>query len=273
MRTFTTICSADNFQYYIPLYVMALREWSEDDIIIFVRGELRQRVRNSLAIGGFKGIEIVENYALNYPDLPGMTNSLRFVRGSEKLKDSLFTLITDIDLLILNDPWEWFLSRNSTDSFVGYHGAWTKPFRPEICQGWSGNFERVAGGLVCVRKDWWEKTLSARKKYNDLLFEGKEGKYRECDEVILARIIKESGMEVPESKELPANLRGLHLGDFKFTHRVENKDKMKRLLTNESVEKYKKLRGKNKWKQIIEELNSEWLNGILKTVDTYVEGR
>ncbi len=274
-RCFMTMVSADSYQAYILPYIMALRTWSDDRIVVFVRGELKQRTRNAIALGEFKGVEVVEKYAaMNLPENISTTNCLRFLKGSEYLKENMFTMITDADMAILNDPWLWHFEKlRGTNAIAGHHGAWNKPNRPEVCPKWDGAFERTAGGMVCVRFDWWERTLAARRKYYDRLESGMEGLYREADEVMLTHIIKESDMEVPISKDFPADLRGLHFGDFKFQHRVENMPKMKTLLSNITVEKYMALKSSRKWKLVIGELNSMELNDILNKVDTYLGER
>jgi hypothetical protein len=268
---FTTVVSADHYQNYIPLYCTALRTWYSGKILVFLRGTLTSQVKS--ALGDDAGIVIHQNSFMEYPDNLSTTNSLRFVDGYSICCHE-FTLITDIDLLILQNPWLWHLDNiSAAHPFSGYHGAFKKPIRPEICSSWSGDFERVAGGYFCTTPQWYESTRSSRVKYALELINGAAGLYRENDEVILARIIKESGFTVPKSKEYPPELRGLHLGDFKFDHRWKNVNKMYGLFTNTNVKLYRDLINTKKWKTMISTLDSEELNSILYNVNKHLETR
>jgi len=270
-RVFLTMVSADHFQAYIIPCIMAIRTWSNDEIVVLVKGKLRQRTKNALAMCGYKGIKIVEDYAVDYPDNPSTVSCLRFIKGYEHVRNNLFTMIIDCDLMLFEDLWQWHFERLTSKSpFAGRHGARKKPVRKDICDSWEGPFERVCGGIICVRFDWWERTLAARRRHNELVKLGLEGRYREEDEVVLAKIIKESGLDIPESKEFPSILRGIHFGDFKFNKRVNDKSKMVRILNPRSIIKFMRLSSTEKWKSIIEELNDDQLNIILKKVHSFI---
>lgn len=271
--TFTTVVSADNYQNYIPLYCHALRAWFKDDINIFLRGQLSTNCAAALPQNDPK-IRIIQNAFDGYPFKPSTTNALRFIVDNEILSSYDYCMITDIDLLILQDPWAWHLPQiTKQHPFSGYHGATRKPVRSEICRAWAGLFERVAGGYFCVGRPWWQATLSARTKYSLALADGRYGVYREQDEVMLARIIKDSKMQVPKSKFYPRELRGIHLGDFKFKHRWTNMNKMLNLLTDKNVELYWKLIETKPWQDSINALQDKFLNVILERVLCHIKAR
>lgn len=272
MKTcFTTVVSADLYQNYIPLYCLALRTWSTDDIIIKVRGKLSDNCRSALK--NIKNVSVYDDCFIEYPFHISTTNSLRFI-SEEIVYNYDYIMITDIDLLILQDPWKWhYLNITKDHPFSGYHGAKVKPQRPEICKAWSGEFERVAGGYFCVTPKWFDATRFTRIRYGMALLDGRCGNYRENDEVILANIIKGSKMEVPPDKYYPRDLRGLHLGDFKFNKRWLNMDKMKNLLTKKNIDLYLDLSRESQWIDTVKLLHDSFLNTILTRVLSHIRSR
>lgn len=274
MRAFMTVCSADHFQSYIPLYIAALRTWSKDHVMIYLKGKLNNRVKS--ALGVIDDIYIIEEDCFkDYPNLKSTTNCLRFIINHGSLFE--YTIITDIDMLLFQNPWNWNINQIVVTEtlFTGHHGPYHKPRRPEVCPSWTGDFERVAGGMLCVSSNWYQRVQTAQKKYDGFLKSGTWGNFREADEVMLARIIKESGMQVPQSKVLPTELRGLHLGDFKesMTHRWKDPIKMQKLLTPRNCSAYRTLSVTSEWQNMVSILQDDKLNGILDNVNTYLESR
>jgi len=283
MKCIMSVVSGDYFQSYIPLYAMALRTWYKEDIHIFSKGVLTKEQIEVIHSSNDGNIFIHMKSYEDYPSLISTTNALRFIiNGCEiiddfdNMKEYSHCLITDIDLLIFKDPFDWHIDQiSATQPFAGHHGPWKKTHRPEICGSWSGNFERVAGGFFCATPEWYKRTKQSRENHSILLRCGAEGKYREADEVILASIIRESGMDIPQSKVFPTELRGLHLGDFKETmnHRWNNQAKMMRILTDGNCRSYQELSRTEQWKNTIKILNDEKLNTILSNVDLYLSRR
>jgi hypothetical protein len=271
----TTVVSADYFQLYIPLFVMALRTWYNGNIRIYVRGDVDPRVEECVRLIGFS-VDLVPNYNANIPNLASTANSLRFIVYDMELSQNDAVIITDADMLVFSDPFPWHTDRITMQNpFACHHGAWNLPRRPSVCNSWRGSFERVAGGMFCATPGWYYKTREARLLYHKLINGGLWGNYREADEVMLARIIKGSGMRVPQSKDFPADLRGLHLGDFKpaMGHRWNNSKKMKALVTEKTIEAYFKLSVSPKWKQVVKALHCSEINIILNNVSEYLKGR
>jgi hypothetical protein len=268
-----TVCSADHFQSYIPLYIAALRTWSKDSIVIYLKGKLNSKVKTALE--SIDDLYIIKEGCFgNYPDLKSTTNCLRFIVNTGELFQ--YTIITDIDMLLFQDPWNWNVNQITPENpFAGHHGPYHKPRRPEVCPSWTGDFERVAGGMFCVTTEWYRRSETAQDKYDALLQSGEWGWFRESDEVMLARIIKESGMQVPQSKVLPTELRGVHLGDFKesMNHRWKDPIKMQRILTPRNCTAYRTLSVTSEWQSIVSILHDDKLNGILDNINTYLESR
>jgi len=220
---------SEHYQWYIPAYVYALRTWFNEDIVIYVKGNSDPKIykkTNCLA-------ETVSNYASGFPDLLSTISSLRFTHYDNLLAKFDYIMITDADLLLYVDPFPAHIERiDANNPFAAHHGAWKRPHRPEICDLWEGRFERITGGMVCVTPEWYKRTLQARFKYVEDLLTGREGLYRECDEVILGRIVRESGMNIP-GNWFPRDLIGIHLGDFKesMKHRYTCYPDMKRRIS------------------------------------------
>ena len=86
---------------------------------------------------------------------------------------------------------------------------------------------------------------------------------------MLARIIKSSSMTVPQSRYMPSELRGIHLGDFKFDHRWTNEKKMKNLLADSVCMKYPLIKPIG---DKVAEMNNE-LKDTLQKVEKYLRLR
>jgi hypothetical protein len=273
MKTcFTSVVSSDHFQNYIPMYCLALRTWYKGDIIIYLRGEPTKEVIATTK--SIPGLTVNCSFFKEYPNNTSTTNCLRFIHEDPIINSYDYSLITDIDMLIMQDPWQWhFNNATPAHPFSGYHGAITKPVRKEICKVWTGQFERVAGGFFCVTPDWFDSTRASRTKFGLALMDGRCGTYRENDEVMLAQIIKESGFPVPPTKHYPRELRGLHLGDFKFEYRWKKLTKMLNFLTERNVVLYGELSKTSKWKETIKILNNPMIDELLKRVDTHIKVR
>jgi len=268
-RTFFTVSSADDFQYFIPLYVAAIRTWSTDDIRVYLRGKLNKDVEAALKYAG--QCVIIQDFGLKYQAQKYTSSALRFTT-EEGLGSYDYVMINDLDMLNFIDPWQWFIMQMSyTKPFAGYHGATRKPYRKEVCEKWVGDFERTAGGIFCVSKNWWKQTREQRLIDDDNL-KHRIG-YREYDEVMLSRIIKRSGMIVPPNKYLPSPCRGLHLGDFKFENRYTKKRKMVKIVAQETLAKFLKFTETEQYKNMMKHLKNEFLLKMINIAIPFAKER
>lgn len=269
-KCFSTVVD-ESYVDLIPIYIHAIRSWSNDNIVIFLRGEIPEAIR--LFVSEYENVKIVERYAVSLPLLPSVTASIRFLCCDEYLNNYDYVMITDIDMLLLVDPWNWYIPKiTESTPFVGHHGAWNLPSRLHICKAWRGIFERVSGGVFCVSKLWWNKTRSQRTIQLEELKSQKEH-YREEDEVFLCRVIKNSRLRVPSVGAFPHDYRGVHLGDFKFQHRWINMKRMQGLLTDNVCKKYIKLRQKAEWKDIVSNVLNNGIKEMLKNLDAHISER
>ena len=249
----TTVVSGDHYCHYIPMFLRCLRRWGDGvDSKIYIKGYADKPTSDALNI--LRDYEvvtefdyIVEGCFKNTPDLVSTSNTLRFLNSDKELEKYEAVLIVDIDLMLFEDPFPYHVAQmiETRQPYAGHRGPRKRPYRPELNDGngWTGDFERVAGGFVCVTPEWYRATKLARHEQGLLLMSGNIGGYRESDEVTLARIIKQAGLEMPESKAFPTNLRGLHIGDFKesMTHRWTSMAKMCEKLTAENAHAWKQI--------------------------------
>ena len=72
-------------------------------------------------------------------------------------------------------------------------------------------------GLHFMYKDWFAVTDEARDKYYNLLVQGGIGNESIDDELMLAKIVTESGMELSPQKNLIERHHGVHMGTLRNT--------------------------------------------------------
>lgn len=256
-----TLTSSDHYQHYLPLWAYCARKYVGRDIDIaccVVNGAADKETNAALHAAGFE--DVCEVFTGGVFPACGY-NLMRFLTG-DTTKGSDATLICDADLLLTENPFPWHLAQlDATHCFASHHGPRRKPYRPEVSgpEGWRGDWERTAGGFVLVTPEWYAKTLCVRKKYLEQLHAGALPEFRELDEVILSRIIKESGMEVPQSKFFPPSLRGVHIGDFKdsMTHRWTNMAKMVGKLTTDNCVRFRELEADPVWQKMLRILGGD----------------
>lgn len=273
-----TLTSADHYQHYLPLWAYCAREYVGRDIDIaccVVNGSVDKETNAAMHAAGFE--DVCEVFTGGTFPTCGY-NLMRFlIDGTNECPDA--TLICDADLLLLENPFPWHLAQvDDKHCFASHHGPRRKPYRPEVSgpDGWRGNWERTAGGFVLVTPEWYAKTMAVRKKYLDQLHAGALPEFRELDEVILSRIIKESGMEVPQSKFFPPSLRGVHIGDFKdsMTHRWTDLTKMAGKLTLDNCLRFRELETDPVWQEMLRILSVDLvLTRELKNIRSHCVAR
>jgi hypothetical protein len=194
----TTIVSGD-YQWYIPLFLYCLKKSNPGvSPLIYVRGKCELP-------GLWKKvcIEIEDKYQGD-----GYTTAaLRFVYSDAVLEQCQYTLITDIDILMMPERM----------NFVRQHLNSMEKKRLECYDNYistNTTSSKKVPGVHFVTQDWWKNTAEARSRYQKELVE-KGSPSWEYDELMLYRIIHESGL--PEPPTLP-NLwahHGVHLGDYR----------------------------------------------------------
>ena len=250
----TTITTADHYQHYLPMYIYVLRKECPDYFVrTFIRGEIDSINRQAFSYL-HKHIDFdmpIENVFTDYPHLPSTTNCLRFLLPVKMGRfEGESVLFTDADLLLFrNDKVsleDWHKERmlQIGSCYGGHRGPNRYPRRFNLpnWHGWAGQYERVAGGFFYATPEWFTRVKKMRKYFKKQVKAGIVGGYREADEVMLAQIIKMSGLPMPG--RYPENfkrvLRGIHMGDFKksMKKRYKSKTKMDKKVSPSIANKY-----------------------------------
>lgn len=266
----STVCSADSFQYYIPLFIYSLKKAYPDyGIKIFLRGVLNEDVKEALKLieGDY---DIYENSFIDYPTRISTCNTLRHLLPANKFKGYEYLYITDIDFIFfrhrptLGRYFQKIIEMNR-QPYASFKGPRKHPRR--FNHGWVGNFTRIADGTLMLKiPEWFDITYTQRKKYKSLLKKSnhdnydhhKPCSYREYNEVMLYRIVRNSGMKAPTNrrkfvcgKEYKIIYRDIHLGDFKFG-RGHSRYRMRKFTHYKNAKAFKRLQKDELWLQICE---------------------
>jgi len=289
------VCTNDSYSYYIPLFVYTVkRAYPDAGVVVFVKGVLKEAVRETLKLILYNGWVVKDQCFKGYPNNPAITNSLRFLVDEKEFKGYDYIMIRDIDFLVFPHKVshaEYFIRRMKKMRlpYYGVRGPYSHPRRRKINRvGWRRDFTRIAGGTVVIKNpDWFDKTSKMRKKYrhylksnmSDGLDSHKPATYREYDEVMLYRIINESGLKTPRrknkdvlGKRSPKRYRDMHLGDFgKRKH--GNKRLISRLAT-ENAKEFIKLESDPVWKEIKDRMRkNNKVREIIRRVRRHVKHR
>ncbi len=274
-RCIMTVCTADYYQNYIPMFIWsALKTFPGVDIRLYVRGELTHDVLDALKFVPGKYM-IIENYKTDYPYLVGTTNALRFTEAIHRYDE---LLITDIDFFFSKvsiDIFQFHRDIKVCKEYSGHHGPYHKPHRPAICPAWKGDFERITGGFAMLYPGWWEKTDAIRKRWDKELKEGRWGHFRESDECMLFRMVREAGLPIAKKIPFPRALRFLHFGDFKpnMTVRYKDSSKMSGFLDRRHVNAFLRALSDTYFMKIIEIARRDaQMDEIISRTIKYCEG-
>jgi hypothetical protein len=292
VKVLSTLVSADWYQKYLPLYhYCAAKNLPEWTVRTFVRGAIDPVVHkcyDAIEATGWKNIERpipdVLTPSTGASSNPYSTNACRWFLGRDRFEDLApeCVLMTDADLLLFVDPFTWHAAQveQSGNAYAGHRGPRKRPYRPEISeQGWRGDFERVAGGFVYMTPRWFTLTEGVAKQYQDAVWGGALPfpPFREMDEVMLARIVKESGQHMPPpDARFPTELRGVHLGDFRpnMTHRWTNMAKMHTKLRNINCNSFRRMEQDPAWRTMCSLLEAdENIKTVLDNLRTHIARR
>lgn len=197
-----TICDKE-YEWYIPLFArsMALanpKQTFEISVVGNVNNAVLDLIDNDKAT--------VFNYN-GHDSKKYTTASLRFLLPP---KQSTFThyLITDIDMM--------FMPENST--IIDQHCKHMEKDGTICFENWISQY--IGGdprmpGVHFVTQQWFEKTESIRKAELDKLVEHGANEYY-YDEVMLGRIVRDSGLPLPPQVAKLWRHHGIHLGDWRI---------------------------------------------------------
>lgn len=197
------------YQWYIPLFHYFLsKAYPEYDIRIYVRGEIE--IPPSLFYRDIIPMN-PKSVVQDYPIDGYTTAAMRFVHEDDALRSYDYVHFQDIDMLILReDPpivdqhWRSMMANGLQcyDNYVSSHVIHEGAECPRL------------PGVHFVTRDWWDITREARQKYAaQLAVEGSPAWY--WDEVMLAKIVIESGLPVQDKRLNLWAHHGIHLGDYR----------------------------------------------------------
>jgi len=269
----TSVVHGTDFQYYIPLFLYTLNvAYPEYDAQIFLTEELDAEVTKIVDTIKHDNNKIL----LNKFDVKCMrknsSNALRHLIPEANLSGYKYWHPTDIDFLIFRQEMTHIdyykhIMKKTCQPYAGARGPINGIRRLDVSPaGWVGDYQRIAAGCFAAKiPEWFDKTRKSREKYMKIFAEDthdeydnqKPGSYREYDEVMLFRIVRESNMVFPKKKDcfvygkkMNAKYRSIHLGDFKFNKRWKNTERMKRILTQNNIEAFVRLEKDPKWLEI-----------------------
>lgn len=274
---FLTVCSADSYQWFIPLYVYSTKcAYPEYHVRVHVRGELDPRVTNILETVKEKVDAHWMVVGSLYADVQwraSTCNCLRYLAAQEVGNEFKHVLFTDVDMIhFRHEPTHVQYYANmmtrTQQPFAGVRGALRRPYRKKITrgQGWTGDYHRIVGGLFAVKtKPWLKATRDEYRRYTAIARSGKaDGRdgipwasYPEYDEVMLSRIIHFSGLTLPtrrfrfsDNVRFDMRYRDVHLGDFEGA-KWKDKKKLAQRLTKWAVKQYRKLEEDPVWQEVV----------------------
>jgi hypothetical protein len=207
----TTIVSGQ-YQWYLPLWFYCIeKELPSATPIAYIRGYIEpipyKIGANSKLSAGNKILNSTDRFG------PYTTAALRFTYDDEELRQYDYVLITDCDILMQSETPSLINQhvracyKNELGCYHNYISART-PAGPKV------------PGVHFVTKQWWDKTKDVRAIYQKrLLTTGAET--WDFDELMLYKIIKESGLPEPPKDYCIWAHHGIHLGDYR--RRINNK--------------------------------------------------
>jgi hypothetical protein len=158
------------------------------------------------------------------PKLPRYYGAcIRFLFDHEKFSGK-YLYITDIDMMIVRE----------SPSLLDFHVkeleetglSYSNTQRGSEVQG----FNRLTG-LHFITPDYWEPTFNIRAREYNKLCRGEIGNSPIDDELMLMRIVKDSGLPmVPPRRNLIERHHGLHLGTVR-AHEHESHQKLRQSIT------------------------------------------
>lgn len=197
-----TLCDKE-YEWYIPLFSRSMKLADPKQAIeISVVGETNNDV-----------LELIDNDKITVFNYNGhsskryATASLRFLLPP---KQSIFTyyLITDIDMM--------FMPENST--IIDQHCKHMEKDGTICYENWVSQY--IGGdprmpGVHFVTQEWFEKTENVRTCELDKLIQNGANDYY-YDEVMLGRLVRDSGLPLPPQKAKLWRHHGIHLGDWRI---------------------------------------------------------
>lgn len=172
--------------------------------------------------------------------------------------------ITDCDMMILQEPVSIldFHKKEMIEEGLCYSNS--------VRSNSEEQGESRVTGLHFVSMDWFKKTAEARGRY---LYLTRKGNFqnRIDDELVLYKVIKESGLKLPSKKNLIDRHHGIHLGTIRAnpnanTHEIFEQLRLR--VTPEMAIKWQELVSCQDWEDMIKQA-PEWLKNEMDIINKF----
>lgn len=213
------MCDA-RYAWFAPLFIRSaefLKEKNPDlSVTVFIRNskdgageEAYSKVRNYIGRNKEETDSCLKLINDDAPDGGYFTAAMRFISGYDVANEADYTLITDIDIMLMPEEW----------SIISDHMMHMDRDGTECYENWisdeRGNRAPRLPGVHFVTKDWWKRTQAARELAYEQLCKQKEIEY--CyDEYMLGRIVINSGLPLPPKSVKFWRKHGPHIGDLRI---------------------------------------------------------
>lgn len=197
-----TLCDKE-YEWYIPLFARSMTLANPKQAVeISVVGEVNEAILDLIDSDKITVFNYNGHGSKKYA-----TASLRFLLPP---KQSTFThyLITDIDMM--------FMPENST--IIDQHCKHMERDGTICYENWISQYigdDPRMPGVHFVTQQWFERTESIRKTELNKLIENGANEYY-YDEVMLGRIVRDSGLPLPPQRAKLWRHHGIHLGDWRI---------------------------------------------------------
>jgi hypothetical protein len=190
------------YQWYIPLFAYRMRKaYPEYDFRVMIRGDIDPAITAD--------IDCVRAYYADTPLDGYRTAALRFLIGESVLAEYDYVLFTDIDMMFMRetpnivDQHMLDLRRSGLECYSNYVSSHIDDGRPRL------------PGVHFITKDWWDRTRPVREKYLETISSPETSVPWYYDEVMLADIVKQSGLPIQDKNLNLWAHHGVHLGDYR----------------------------------------------------------
>lgn len=201
------------YVWYAPLFVYCIQKaYPHIGVHVYVRrpdATTMQEMAQAVPEGVMHWITPVLDEATNNCPPDGYTTAaLRYIYHYAEAEHADFLLISDVDILTMREY----------PNIVDQHVCFMKRFGLECYDNYVSSYHEGLPrlpGVHFVTREWWKRTEAARRRYGALLASSGAPYY--CwDEVMIAKLVEESGLPLNKARQNLGAIHGIHLGDLRI---------------------------------------------------------
>jgi len=209
-------------------------------------------------------------------------NALRFFVDPKEFKGYDYVYFTDVDFIFLphdNSLFDYHTTILNVQGYSGHRGPINA--RNRKFKAWDGDRARIAAGAFMVNQKWFKRTERTRRGILPVIMNGVN--LREADEILLQKILVESGYKIPtkagrfcDGHKYNIKYRDIHLGDFKplFSRWKDIKKMRRRFLCDSNVIAYQELKKDPVWIEIVQKAcENKHVNNIIRNMRWHMRQR